>query len=110
MKFINKWYFIIWIIVIVVSFFFASSFATLCWDGLDINEEKLMQDCKVTPEEYWQQMEINNSFCPEGQESFRPIGGCGPDWGIVGVFVIFTSIIYNILYAVVYFILRKRKQ
>ncbi len=79
MRFINKWYFIIWILIIVVSFFFASSFATLCVE-LTVDSEGRMLT-----------------------------GGCGPDWGIVGLFIIRTSIIYNIFYAAVYLILRKKK-
>ena len=87
MRFVNKLYFIIWGIVALVTFFFASYFSNICLDGIDINEEKLMQDCKVTPEEYWQQVEINSSFCPDGYESFKAIGRCGPIWSIVAVFV-----------------------
>jgi hypothetical protein len=114
MKFINRWYFIAWIVAVVISlvyYLFVSSLAIMCWDGLDINEEKLMKDCNVTPKEYGQQLQINSSFCPEGHESFSPIGGCGPSWSIVGGFtvIVFYTIIYHIMYAVAYLILRKRK-
>lgn len=109
MKFINKWYFIIWFIVLIFFFFFTSSITTLCWDGIDIDEELLMQNCGVTSEQYWQKIEEDNSFCPSASEAVRSVGGCGPDWILVGAFLIFVSVIYNTLYTVVYFIARKKK-
>ena len=109
MRFINKWYIILWVIIILASVFFSYSSAVICRDGEEFDEEKLMQDCNITPEEYIQQLGINNSFCPEGRQSVRYVGGCGPDWEMVRLFMIVPSLIYNLIYVVVYLILRKKE-
>ena len=108
MKFINKWYLIIWVILLIVSFFFGFLYSSVCWDGIKIDQEILMQKCNVTIQEYQEQMKTNTSFCPEGRQAYTAVGGCRPRWPTILVLVIFTSVIYNIIYAIVYFI-NKRK-
>lgn len=109
MKFINRWYIITWIIIILASVFFSYFFAVLCSEREEFDEERLMQDCKMTPEEYIQQLGINISFCPEGRQSVRNVGGCGPDWEMIRIFMILPSLVYNLIYAVVYLVLRKKE-
>jgi len=108
MKFINKKYLIILAIIIILSFFLVTQFAVVCWDTI-VNEEELMQVCGVTPEEYWQRIESNNSFCPEGFALFKQKGGCSLDWSIAVMFISLVLIIYNLVYSVVYLLSRKDK-
>ena len=110
MQFFNKWYLIILILVIAGVYYYASSSIILCWDGVGMDEEILMQNCGVTPQQYHQERRADPSFCPAGQKAMYPMGGCGPEWGAVALFVIGASVIYNSLYIVIYFILKKRER
>jgi hypothetical protein len=108
MRFFNKWFFSIGFFVIVVVFFYSSSVVTLCWDGLEVDEEQLMLDCGVDLQDYWVQLEIDETFCPEGQYSIREVGGCGPELGLVWLYLGLSAIVYIILYGGIFLILRKR--
>lgn len=109
MKFINKWYYIIWVVIIMISYFISANAVVVCYDDFIADEEKLLEYCNTTEEGYWQQVEINNSFCPEGERAFSPSGGCYPDLhlGFVLIFIIFASTIYNIIYSILFLIIKK---
>ena len=110
MNFFNKWYIIIWIVILIVlSYFFIIPLTLICSDPY-IDERKLIEKCNVTYQEYIQQIAINNSFCPEADEFNIVVKSqCDLDLIFFSLFIIFTSVIYNIIYAVFYFIIKKIK-
>ena len=74
MKYINKGYIRVFILVLLVSFFIAEKIAP-CIDGIDVTN--------------------NVSVC------FR-------EWNVIIGLVIASLALYNLIYLVIYFILRKR--
>lgn len=98
----------IWIFVIVVVIAYGHPFISHCWDGLDVNEEQLMQDCNVTFEQYWEEVQSNADFCPDAWESLTPVGECVTDWRIAVLYLVVASAIYNAIYAGVYLLRRKK--
>jgi len=110
MKFFNKWYFIVGALFLLVAFFYSKSAATMCWDGLKVDEKLLMEKCGVTPDDYNERQNEDPDFCPEGQDAFQMIGGCGPDWTFVRNSVIFSVIAYNVVYIIVFFVCKKSKK
>lgn len=106
-----KFYFIVLIVLLLFSFLYGKSRFRVCYDSLKINKEKLMRDCKVTPEEYWHEIEKNPDFCPEGRESVKMIGGCNLiAWNELVIFILVILIIYNIFYFLFYLLIKRLKR
>jgi len=106
MKFINTWYILVWIVLLLISIIYAP---VTCYDDFVIDETILKQNCGVTREEYIQQINLNESFCPEGEKAYRMTGGCKPNLISIIYVITLMSIIYNIIYTLIYFILRRKK-
>lgn len=103
----TKFYFIALIALLLFSFLYGLKTARVCYDGVRVDREKLMRDCKVTLDEYWKKIEENPNFCPEARESIQMIGGCDRlSWDSLGLFILVMLIIYNIFYFLFYLLIK----
>lgn len=74
----------------------------ICWDWINIEKKELMDECNVSLEEYWLEIEENSTFCPGAKELYRPIGWCEPDrslviWELIVPWFIFIFILIILL-------------
>lgn len=88
---------VIWAVVYLVLLLgvivWGSQTATICWDGLDVDEAKLMELCGITREDYFSE-DYNPEDCPEAENAVTMIGGCEPDWLTVGIYAGAFSLFY----------------
>jgi hypothetical protein len=98
MSYFNKWYFIVLILVIVGTFIYGYNNFYYLWDGTEMDEEILMEECGVTLEEYWERVEDDRDFCPNADKAEMPTGGMEVDWLAVALGVGVGIVVYNGLY------------
>ena len=112
MKFLNKWYIIIWALLIGGLFLSGIFYATECWDGITYDEAQLQASCGVTIAEYEEKRATDPDFCPQAVDAMQMIGGCDRVfmWMFALPTIVAVSIVYNILYGLVYVILIRRQK
>lgn len=88
---------VIWAVVYLVLLLgvivWGSQTAIICWDGLDVDEDMLMELCGITREDYFSE-DFNYEDCPEAENAVTMIGGCEPDWLTIGMFAGGFSLVY----------------
>lgn len=109
-EFITPMYFLIWAIVLIVAYIVSVNFAQddCLWETTSVDNEGLMNACGMDYEDYILREDIN--YCPEGEDFIeREKAYCMTvHMGIIYVFLVAGSIIYNLLY-IVYYINKKKK-
>jgi len=110
MKFLNKWYAVGWVAIIMALLVLNIAMGSVSGAGA-CQEEMTMRFCNVTVEKYIEIVSVNESFCPEGGHAFAP-AVCGSDvvddTGYI-LFFLVSLVAYNLMY-VLWFFLRGRKR
>lgn len=108
--FVTPMYFLIWVIVLIGAYIASMPFAQddCLWQTTSIDEEGLMNTCGMGYEEYIFREDL--SFCPEGDKFIEreKVYCMTVSMGVIYVFLIAASIIYNLLY-IIYYINKKKK-
>ena len=105
-KFFNKYYLLILLIVILFSFIYSVNNFSVCKGVIELNEELLREECDVTIDEYYAILTIDRDFCPEVQE----FEGTECNYRLIILFILSILVIYNMLYIVIFLILQQKKQ
>ena len=106
MRYFNIYYFTVWVLFIIATIYFRP--IGLCGSRPYIDAEELMASCNVTPEELFDKLTENSSFCPQHRDYFDVAPICsGRDKTIsllkdVGV----VSFIYNAFYLVLFVVFK----
>jgi hypothetical protein len=90
-----KRYLLLWALVLIGSYWLGYNSTYMCWDGLEVDEELLMELCGVTEEEYWT---MDVEACPRSIEAVTMIGGCEPDWSTVIGLMVGVSVLYHLIF------------
>ncbi|MGY4884361.1 MAG: hypothetical protein ACP5NZ_02155 [Nanobdellota archaeon] len=109
-QFLNRWYFAVWVVIIISTLLISYAFSMRCTDGVKINADGIMRACGVSVDEFYRLTDINDSFCMDGWTYVRAVGECGPDIKIMLISALATSVVYNLAYAIYYFISRKKNK
>lgn len=55
----------------------------VCWDGIEVNEELLIEQCGITEDDYYSGDFMESGGCPEESGAIQYVGGCDPDWTLI---------------------------
>lgn len=103
----NKRLLVVWLLVGVLLVagvvYWGSQNIILCWDGVEIDEEMLMDRCGMTQADFFD-ADWDLTDCPEGEEAIRYVGSCDPEWGSIGLlaggfglgYLIFSGVAFGI--------------
>ena len=100
-----KRYLLLWALVLIGSYWLGYNATYMCWDGLEVDEELLMELCGVTKEEYWT-MDVEE--CPRSVEAVTMIGGCEPDLPTVIGWMVGASVLYHLIFLGIVWLRRLR--
>jgi hypothetical protein len=71
----------------------------VCWDGIEVNEPLLIEQCGITAEEYYSGDLVGAAGCPEESGAVQFVGSCDPEWGIIAVIAVGVALVYIFLSA-----------
>ena len=74
----------------------------MCVDGFEPDNQKILQICGVTREQYETRRLTDKTFCPEAYPAaYHMVGGCFPEWGLAAIQMVMPSIIWFGLMALI---------
>lgn len=92
------------LLVAWVAFTLSQESFTICWDGLEVDEDQLMEMCGITKADYLSG-NYDQEACPNADDAAHMVGGCEPDmpavWAATGVsvlgYVLFSGVVLVIV-------------
>ena len=105
----NKYYFILLMIVSFITLIFSYPASYTYWDGIEINESMLYENCGVDFQGYMENIDSNPDFCPEGYDAIQQVGGRDIDIFFIFMAVLSSAIVFTALYFIAYLFFKKLK-
>jgi len=93
MKYFNRWYQWIWVILLIITFIYFGTQAIDC--SKHISEKQINSYCE-------------RNFCGEGANAINPMKLCQSQYAELFYGLFFISIAFNLLYVIFYYI-KERK-
>jgi hypothetical protein len=91
----------IFVVVVLAMVWYGTTNFIICWDGIEIDEPLLMENCGITEEEYFASENIYET-CPEAFEAVSMVGGCETDWSSVISTIGLVAVVYLLISGVGY--------
>lgn len=105
----KKWILSGWVLlgglVILAAFILSRESFTLCWDGLEVDSDMLMEMCGITEAEYYSG-NYDSEACPNAEDAVRMIGECEPDMPAVWAATAVTALVYGLVSGAVWMVVR----
>lgn len=94
---------LIWIVVGVLlvagTVFWGMQNIILCWDGIDVDEPLLIEQCGITEEEFYSSDLMGAGGCPEESGAVKFVGSCDPEWISISILAAGVALSYLALSA-----------
>lgn len=71
----------------------------VCWDGIEVDEPLLIEQCGMTEEEYYSSDLMGAGGCPEESGAVKFVGSCDPEWISISILAAGVAISYLALSA-----------
>lgn len=98
--FLAQW-FPVYLIALVILFIAGSFFMKACWQGYQIDEQKLMDLCGITMGELFTPV-FSTENCPEAGQVFVEVQICYTNWPLVYIMIGSFSILFFIVALLMY--------
>jgi hypothetical protein len=69
----------------------------VCWDGIEVNEPLLLEQCGITAEEYYSGDMVGAGGCPEDSGAVQFVGSCDPEWTMISGMALGVALVYLVL-------------
>ena len=91
---------VVWIglgvLVVLGAFYWGTQNIIVCWDGIEVNEDLLVEQCGITEEEYFSGDFMESGGCPVESGAVQYVGSCDPDWALVTGLCVGVALVYLI--------------
>ena len=98
--FLEQW-FPVYLIALVILLLVGSFSMKACWDGYQVNEQRLLELCGTTVEEFFNP-DLEPATCPEAGQAFAKVEVCYTNWPLVLITVGIFSLLFFIVSLVMY--------
>lgn len=89
---------LIWVLVGVLllagTVWWGSQNLILCWDGIEVDEQLLLEECGMTEDDYFSSDLIGAGGCPEESGAIMYVGSCDPEWTMIGGLALGVALVY----------------
>jgi hypothetical protein len=96
---------LIGLLIFVMAIAVGSQMLVMLWDGYDVDEEKLMELCGITREEYFSP-DFDPASCPEAVQAEYMVGGEEIMWPAVVFSALAILLVYTIISGIIYAVWR----
>ena len=112
MRFTTGKYLLLLMLILIGTFLYFSDInkAKECQYNFQIIEENMMDTCDVPINQYYEEMRINKSFCPEGKDYIRKVSICQDYLKKTSIQLVLAFIFYNLLIGITYVVLDEKKK
>jgi len=95
-------WFLAGVLLIAGSMYWGSRNIIVCWDGIEVNEPLLIEQCGITQQEYFSGEFLGSDSCAEESGAIQYVGSCDPDWTLITVQTAGIGLAYLVLSALLF--------